>query len=154
MRYMSLLGNTPERGFMAKEIIKKADMKEAMALMPEETRNLIHKTELISDLSYQIALMEKVSAERDTAKRALRAKVSRETMGLLGAMNGEYRFMSGHSLFQEFIDYKHIDTLPKDKREKTLLQMAQAISIADECCREIWADYLEAEGDEYMKKKA
>ncbi len=139
---------------MVKNIIKKEDMKEAMSLMPEETINLIHKTEFIADLSYQIALREKIEAERDTERRALRAKVSRETMGLLGAMNAEYRFMSGHSLFQEFIDYKHVDTLPKNKREKTLLQMAQAISIADECCREIWPDYLEAEGDEYMKKRA
>ncbi len=140
--------------FMGNKIILKDDLKEAMRLMPDETRNLIHKTEFISDLSYQISLRERIEEERDTERRALRAKISRETMGLLGAMNAEYRFYAGHPLFQEFIDYKHVDTLPKEKREKTLLQMAEAIAVADECCREIWADYLEAEGDDYMIKQA
>ena len=139
---------------MQSTIIVSCELKEVMHLAPELASRLVHKTSKLADLDYEIRSRERLQEGMDVNLRKLRAQISMETMNILGAMNAVFREYYNKPLFKEFIDYKHVTQLTGEQRQKTISQMAACLNIADECCREIWADYLEAEGDEYMVKEA
>lgn len=139
---------------MQSTIIVPCELKEVMHLAPELASRLVHKTSKLADLDYEIRSRERLQEGMDVNLRKLRAQISMETMNILGAMNAVFKEYYNMPLFKEFIDYKHVTQLTGEQRVKTISQMAACLNIADICCREIWADYLEAEGDEYMKKEA
>ncbi len=134
------------------QIMNKDSLKEAMRLAPDLTARLVHKMDKFGDLSYEIASCEKLEENVDSSLRKLRATIGFEAMNVLGALNAVYREYYNDSLFKEFIDYKHVQQLTGDKKQKTLSQIAAVLNVADICCREIWGDYLIAENDEYMVK--
>ena len=135
------------------KIIVAEELKEAMRLAPDFAARLVHKMEKFGDYSYEISCSEQLEEEVDAELRAKRARIGKEAVNILGGLNGVFKEYYGTPLFKAFVDYKNVDNKTGDEKNKTLTQMAELLTVADECCREIWADYLEAEGDEYMIRK-
>ena len=134
-------------------LVNKENMKKAMRLNAGLQSKLNYKAALVRNLTDRIEGIDKFSSEYVGTREKLfnlRRDVQEEMLSVIGAMASEYRTAYGKNLFSEFVDYKNYKSLKGDTRIKTVGQMCEILRLADECCREIWADYLEAEGDTYM----
>ncbi|MBQ7430211.1 hypothetical protein [Butyrivibrio sp.] len=138
-------------------IMTKNDCKKAMALNPELAAKLCYKAEMVSSLTDRIDSIDRLAPENiGSRQRAwnLRKQVQIEMLQVLGALAGEYKKTYGENLYSEYVDYRNYERLTGEARIDTITKMCQILNVADECCREAWADYLEAEGDTYLTKQA
>lgn len=136
-----------------KSLVTKTEMKAAMRLNPGLTEKLMHKAELVSNLTDVLDGINQFASHMVGSYKKtfqLRKQVQIEMLQVIGAIAGEYKKQYGQPLFSEYVDYRHYEELEGEARTKTVGQMCEILRIADECCREVWGDYLLAEGDAYM----
>ncbi len=134
-------------------LVLKKEFKKAMKLNAGLTDKLNYKAEMVSSLSDQLVGLKTYSPESVEAikkVKSLKKAVELEMLDVVGAMASEYKKAYGENLFSEFVNYKHYTELTGEARVKTVGQMVEILRMADECCREIWGDYLMENGDSYM----
>ena len=134
-------------------IMTKTACKDAMALDAQLAAKLCYKAEMVRNLTDRIEGLEQFATHYigSLAKaRELKRTIMIEMLQVLGALAGEYKKAYDQNLFNEYVDYRNYTKLTGEARVKTVGQMCEILKTADECCREVWADYLTAEGDTYM----
>ncbi len=127
-------------------IISKKEMKEALKIDSQLTAKLCYKAEMVESLTDRIDGINLFSTESVGSREYLhnlRKQIQIEMLQVIGAIAGEYTKTTGKNLFSEFVNDKNYEKLTGEARIKTVGQMCQILRIADECCGEIWADYLE-----------
>ncbi len=135
-------------------IMTKENCKKAMALNPELAEKLCYKAQMVRNLTDQINGIDNFSKHSVGSRQKafnLRKNIMLEMLNTLGALAGEYKREYGQNLFNEYVDYRNYTRLEGEARIKTVGQMSEILRTADECCREVWADYLEDEGDTYLR---
>lgn len=134
-------------------IMTKDNCKKAMTLNHELAAKLCYKAEMVANLTDRINGLKRFAPECVGSiqhAHGLRKQIQIEMLQILGALAGEFKRAYGQNLFSEFVNYKNYEKLTGEDKVKTVAQMCELLRTADECCREVWADYLQAEGDAYL----
>lgn len=136
-------------------VMTKENFKKAMSLNPTLSAKLCYKAEMVRNLTDRIAGIDAFASNYIGSRQHLfdlRKQVMIEMMQIVGALAGDYKHEFNAPLFSEYVDYRNYQRLRGEAKVKTLGQMCEVLRTADECCREVWADYLQAEDDAYMTR--